>query len=228
MNIFFAYPDSAKYGRMVPKSKIYEYAKASAKLKDLFVEQVDKITWAYKLAPETINIKATKSVPEIQVFEIKLKTNELHKDILTAIDKAIPFPLIFELVDGDKRKAAATYKRPNVADKLKWVISDYFETQWHKEPLGREILPMALDLGALYEKLLNPLMPEEVQADTPIQVRIDKLEEIKIQRREVEKIEAKLKQEKQFKKKIAINSELRKSKQALAELEKNIVEASSG
>ncbi|GHF12480.1 hypothetical protein GCM10017044_03040 [Kordiimonas sediminis] len=220
MSPFFNYPDSAKYGRMVPKSKIYEHAKASIRLKDLFIEQVDKITWAYKLAPETININATRSVPEIQVFEIRLKSNALHKDILTAIDKAIPFPLIFELVHGDRRKMVATYKRQNEADKSKWVISDHLESAWHKTPVERSSLPPTLDLKALYEKLLAPLFPDEVAPEAPMQARIDRLEEIKAQRREVENIEAKLKKEKQFKKKVAINATLRDAKQKLKELEK--------
>lgn len=228
MTVFFAYPDSAKYGRMVPKSKIYEHAGAGTKLKDLFVEQVDKITWAYKLAPETINIKATSSVPEIQVFEIRLKSQNIHHDVLKAIDKAIPFPLIFELVHGDKRKAVATYKRPNEADKTKWVISDYLASDWLPEPteaIERDVMPLALDLGVLYEKLLEPLVPPEVSgavpSETSIQAKIDRLEEIRAQQREVEKIEAKLKKEKQFKKKVAINAELRAAKDKLKLLENN-------
>ncbi|SDE27241.1 DUF4391 domain-containing protein [Kordiimonas lacus] len=218
MSPFFCYPNSTKYGRVVPKSKIYEYSKASTRLKDLFIEQVDKITWAYKLAPETINVRATKSVPEIQIFEIRLKSQTLHQDILRAIDKAIPFPLIFELVYGDKRKVVATYKRPNEADKTKWVISDHLEVPWQSAPAERASLPTALDLKALYEKLLAPLLPMEIATEAPMQARIDRLEEIKAQRREVERIEAKLQKEKQFKKKVVINRELREAKQKLADI----------
>lgn len=64
-NAFFDYPKAAAFGRVVPKSRIYEHAEASTALKDLFVTQVDQIVWKFKLAPETINLAATQAVSEI-------------------------------------------------------------------------------------------------------------------------------------------------------------------
>ena len=90
-------PQGAAFGRVVPKSKIYEHAGAGTALKDLFVTQVDQIVWKYKLAPETMNLAATKAVSEIQVFGISLRDGKLDEEVLRAIDRAIPFPLIFEL-----------------------------------------------------------------------------------------------------------------------------------
>lgn len=218
-NPFFAWPQAAYYGRVVPKQKIYDHARASSRLKDLFVEQVDKITWAYKLAPETINVTGTKSVSEIQVFEVRLKEADLHPDILKAIDKAIPFPLVFELVFDGRRQLVATYKRPNEADKSKWVIGEHLMSDWLDEPEMRVTLPVSLNLSALYEKLLEPLVPEEVQSEEPMQIRMERLEQIRLQRREVDKIETRLTKEKQFKKKVAINAELRAARQKLGDLE---------
>ncbi|NJO33870.1 MAG: DUF4391 domain-containing protein, partial [Rhodospirillales bacterium] len=40
---FFDYPKAAAFGRVVPKSRIYEHAGASTALRDLFVTQVDQI-----------------------------------------------------------------------------------------------------------------------------------------------------------------------------------------
>ena len=68
--VLFDYPKNAFFGKTIPKTKFYEHGNVSNKLKDLFVKQVDQITWLYKLAPETINVQSTKDVPEIQVFEI--------------------------------------------------------------------------------------------------------------------------------------------------------------
>ena len=108
----FDYPRSAAFGRVLPKNKIYEHAGASAGLKQLFVTQVDQIVWRFKLAPETINLAATSAVTEIQIFEISLRTGSLDGDILRAIDRAIPFPIIFELTWSGKRRAAAAFPRP--------------------------------------------------------------------------------------------------------------------
>lgn len=158
MTAFFDYPKSAAFGRVVPKNKIYEHADANTALKDLFVREVDQIVWRFKLAPETTNLDATAAVGEVQVFGISLKTGHLDEAVLRAIDKAIPFPLIFELTWRGKRKATAAFKRPSEADGSKWVISEYFATDWAPEDAPREPLPVSLDLGALYDRLLTAMM----------------------------------------------------------------------
>ena len=58
-SVLFEYPKSSAFGRIVPKSKIYEHVSPSKALKELFVGQVDQIVWQYKLAPETINLRQT-------------------------------------------------------------------------------------------------------------------------------------------------------------------------
>ena len=78
-NASFIFPPSSLVCKVLPKSKIYEHSKPGNAVKELFVKQVDKIIWQYKLAPETINLPAKPSVPEIQVFTITLKTQELSE-----------------------------------------------------------------------------------------------------------------------------------------------------
>ena len=56
MSAFFEYPKSAAFGRVLPKTKIYDHARATARLKQLFVDQVEQVIWRFKLAPETINL----------------------------------------------------------------------------------------------------------------------------------------------------------------------------
>lgn len=61
----YDWPRAAAFGRVIPKNKIYEHAGANSGLKDLFVREVDQIVWSHKLAPETVNLAATKQVAEI-------------------------------------------------------------------------------------------------------------------------------------------------------------------
>ena len=225
MNPLFTYPKSAAYGRMVAKSKIYEHAKASAKLKDLFVDQIDKITWAYKLASATVNLPETKAVPEIQIFHIRQKLPELKEDILRAIDRAIPFPIIFELYWKDKVKVVASYKRPHKSqngdkDKNKWVISDYLHSDWQDKNAERENLPTVTNLDQLYNKLLAPIMPIKADEGEDMAMQVARVEEIHAQKREVERIKSRMGKEKQFKKRVQLNSDLKKAKAVLAGLVK--------
>ena len=206
LSAFFEYPKAAAFGKVLPKSKIYGYAQASARLKQLFVDQVDQIVWKYKLAPETINLGATKEVTEIQVFGVAVRTGSLDEDVLLAIDKAIPFPLFFELTHGGRRKAMAAYKRPSGT---KWAVSEYFESEWESEDKPRAPLPTALNLGGLYDRLLSALMPDEVGKSEPLEARVLRTEALRAKSREVDRIKGRLSREKQFNKRVAINAELR-------------------
>ena len=218
MSALFAYPKAAQFGRVVAKSKVYGHAGVSARIRQLFVEQVDQIVWQYKLAPETINLPATKSISEIQVFGVSLRTAELSDDVLAAIDRAIPFPIIFELSRTGQRKAIAAFKRPSEADSAKWVISGYFSSDWEAEDKSRQPLPTALNLSGLYDRLLSALMPTGLHAAEPLEARVARLEEIWAKERDIARIKARLAREKQFNKRVAINAELRQATQELNSL----------
>lgn len=246
----FAWPKTAAFDRVVPKSKIYEHGAVGSALKDRFVQQVEQITWTYKLAPETVNLPASKTVTEIQVFCIMLKGAELDRNVLKAIDRAIPFPLIFELVQGTRIKLAAAYKQSSRSqkgegDSSRWRIGNYFESDWQSEQTTRQPLPVALDMSSLYEQLLGPLVQDGItrvkelssvpEAREPpaaiysvtasseqagrvtLEQRIELAEAIAAQEKEIQRIKARLGREKQFNKRVAINSELHGAKQKLSE-----------
>ena len=212
MTGLFEFPRSAALSRVVPKARIYEHAGADTTLKALFVEQVDQIVWRFKLAPETLNLSATRLVPEIQVFEIALRTGTLSGEVLRAIDRAIPFPLIFELTHAGRRRVIAAFKRPSEADSSRWVVSEYFAAEWDAEDALRQPLPVAIDLGSLYDRILTALMPVPAHANEDVQARVERMEAIRAKEREVERIRARLTREKQFNKRVAINAELRAAK----------------
>lgn len=215
-----AYPKQAAFGRVLPKNKIYEHSGATKRLKNLFVEQVEQIVWQFKLAPETINLPARPGVPEIQIFSIQLKTAELHEDVLRCIDGAVQFPIIFELHRGQVNQAQAqmiaAYKRPGDSEVSRWVISDYFATDWLPAASPRVEMPLALDMAALYEALLHRLIPLPARQQETLAELVVRVEKVHAKRREVEKIQARLTKEKQFNRKVEINAELRKLKSELA------------
>lgn len=218
MTAFFDYPKGAALGRVIPKTRIYEHAGAGTALKDLFVTQVDQILWKFKLAPETVNLAATRTAGEIQVFSISLRTGKLDEEVLRAIDRAVPFPLIFELTWSGKRKAVAAFKRQSEADPTKWVISEYFATDWTPGDAPRRPLPVALSLGSLYDSILTSMMPASATTGEDIQARVTRMETIRAKTREVDRIKARLSREKQFNKRVTINAELRVVKQELQRL----------
>jgi hypothetical protein len=214
----FAYPKQAQFGRVLPKNKIYEHASPTPALKALFIQQIEQIVWQYKLAPETINLAATPAVPEIQIFDISLKTPELDHDVLRCIDKAIPFPIIFQLFYNSRVQTVATFKRPNEADGSKWVIDGYFADEWQSIEVPRQPLPVALDLQGLYEQLLRQLLPLPPREQEPLKNQVERLMQWHGKHSEYQKLQARLNKEKQFNRKVEINAQLRRLKTELEQL----------
>lgn len=220
--VLFDYPKNTAFGCVLPKIKIYEHGKPRTAVKKLFVRQVEQIIWQYKLAPETVNQKPSRTVPEIQIFSIALKGDEFNPEVLRCIDLAIPYPIIFELCFDGKVKPVAAFKRPSEADASKWVISEYFDAEWAPADTPRKPLPMVLNLGVLYSHLLIPLMPYPARPGEDLQMLVERIELIRLKQRELERCEARLRKEKQFNFKVAINTELRDLKQELENLTRQL------
>ena len=196
--MFFDYPKQAKFGRKIPKSTIYENASVNAELKEKFVNQIDKIIWQYKLAPNTLNLQATENVPEIQIFDVYLKTKVIDHALFEVIDKAINFPIIFQIYQESSVKIKAAYKRPSNADQNKWVTETYFESEWLDQATQKQLLPTALDLGKLYEQLLKSLMPAEVknhETSSTLEQQVSRVNEINALQKDIDKLKSKYKKE---------------------------------
>ena len=205
----FAWPAQAAVNRPVPKTKIYAHAKPTAALRALFVAQVESITWAYKLAPESINLPAKPDVPEIEVFEIALKLPDVHHSVLRCIDKAIPFPILFVLRHDGKSQPIAAYKRPSEATSGQWVLGDYHAAPWQPDDVPRHGLPVALDLQGLYEQLLRQHLPVPARAGETLREQLDRLAQLQAKQAAAAKLQARLAQEKQFNRKVELNAQLR-------------------
>lgn len=222
--MLYSYPKQTYFGKMIAKSKIYEHANPTTALKDKFVSQIEKIIWQYKLASETINLQATSSVPEIQIFDIRLKGNDLDEALLRVIDKAIPFPIFYQIYRGNEVKVKAAYKRPSDAKKNKWIVESYFESEWMDIDTPREPLPLALDLEKLYEQMMKALLPKELietATQTAIKEQVELIDKIKAKERAYDKLKVKRDREKQFNRKAELNAELKKLKKEIETLSRS-------
>jgi len=214
----FAYPKQAEVNRVVPKSKIYAHAKPSKRVRELFVSEVDEILWKYKLSPETINLRARDGITEIEVFEITLKTPELDDAVLEAIDRAIPFPLLFQLIHADTIRFVASYKRKSETDSSKWVIEASFQSE--PQPLAAERLPLpvSLDLAGLYDQVVRCHIPLRARVDESLADYVARFQAIETKSRELQQLEARLEREKQFNRKVELNASLRSVSRELENL----------
>jgi len=218
MSVLFEYPKQAAFNKPLPKSKIYDYARPGNRIKNAFIAQIEKIIWSYKLAPETINLPAKPEVPEIQVFSIWLKKQEFDEDVFRTIDKAIHFPVFYELIYNKQIKSIAAYKRPSDADNSKWVVDSYFESEWLDANTKRKPLPVVLDMTNLYEEMLYQLMPLPPKKGETLKVQAERLSQIRLKQKEVTRLEKQLNKEKQFNRRVEINTKLKAARHELAQL----------
>lgn len=205
----FAYPAKAEFNRVLPKIKIYSNAKPSQKVKAMFISQVEEIVWKYKLAEGTINLAPRDGFAEIQVFEIALKEPDLGPEVLSVIDKAIPYPIFFRLRYGDRLKRMAAYKRPAADDSGNWMTESYFETPWVNATDPVLPLPVALDIKALYEQMLFAFIDLPSRPGETLQALVERVGLIRKHIRELQALEAKMHKERQFNRKVELNAQVR-------------------
>lgn len=205
--VLFEYPKQAFFGKTIPKTKFYEHGNVSSKLKDLFVKQIDQISWLYKLAPETINVQATKDVPEIQVFEIALKGDELSEDVLLCIDKAVQFPIIFEIKSNAGVKTVCALKTKTIGDG--WKISYYMQSEVCANNIKRIPLDVGLNLNSVYEQIIRAISVMKMQRGESLEDYVGRGAAIKSKTILIDGLKKKVQAEKQFNKKVELNSKLR-------------------
>jgi hypothetical protein len=140
-----------EWSRRPPEERTPEAigGRAPAKLRQRLAEQVQDIVWAYKLAPETINLPAGGGVAEVQVFRVLLKGAELDHDLLRAVDRAVSFPVWFELhpeataapTTGGMLQPMAAPKRPHATDSARQVLGEYLAGEPQPADAPRAPLP---------------------------------------------------------------------------------------
>ena len=210
----YKFPPQAKVDRLIPKNKFYEQGKANTKIEQLFVDQVENIRWAYKLASSTIHLQDQEDLKEIQIFRVKSRVEDLDVSILSFIDKLILTPIVFEVIYQDKVKVVATYKRLNQADKTKAVIGQYYASDW-LEDADRVELPLYLKLADLYEHFIAQILPITSSEDSgdddesvSIELKLQKAQQLESLQKQLDKLKSKLRNEKQFNRRVELNKQL--------------------
>jgi hypothetical protein len=218
VDLLYEWPVAAKFGSRVPKEKFYEHGNVNTALREKFVSQVQRITWAYKLAESTINLPGSTSVPEIQVFLIDTKTGDVAGQVLSAIDTAIQYPIIFEITrttasEQQVRMAAAHKQLGSGAPKL----SAYFSTGWLASDTERQSLPTAISLATLYSAVIEPMTPVMVRPGEEMSEVAGRLATVRKLEREIIALERKLRAEPQLNRKIELRRTLKTRQQELEE-----------
>jgi Domain of unknown function (DUF4391) len=224
MSTLFAWPAAAKVESRIPRDRLFRQAGGGKAIRALYDTQVQRIDWAFKLFERSVNLPAAGGVDEIEVSRITVRGDRIDDRVLAHIDKAIPHPIIFELVrhapDGDEVMLAAAYKRRSEADKSQAVKLEHWRGEWVAETQTRTPLPQAASLEGLYAGLLRSLWPHGPRGGESLRAQAERLSRIATQGKVVERLQLQLRRTRDFARKTEINRELRTVQAALKELTK--------
>jgi hypothetical protein len=217
--LLYRWPKAAEFGRVVPKTKFYEHTSLGSTVKDRFVSDVRRITWAYKLAESTINLPGSSEVPEIQVFEIEAKEEGVAEGVLAAIDKAVRTPIIFEISRSEGADEAihmvAAHKQLGTGAPK---VGPYFSSDWQPEHGARAPLPTAIDLTSMYTALLEPLTPVASRPGENVSDIVSRLTTVRLLEREIAALDRKFRNEPQLNRKVELRRTLKTRQATLADL----------
>ena len=213
-------PYSTEVNRNISKNKFYEKADISSALKESFVNDIEKIIWTNKLSPKTFNISGSDNFKELEVFHIKLKKAKFNPKILEAIDKAIPYYILFVLEYDGKYQIWLGYKEKSANSTNKANIIRYFNSEWSKEPI---LVLQGNKLESIYENFLSQLSDGliDTSSEEDLKTKVNQTVEINKLEQQIAKLILKRNNEKQFNRQCELNKEIKLLRAKLKELTNN-------
>ena len=202
-------PNSTEFNKRIPKQKFYDNLSVTPTLKKAFTDQIKVIYWRNKIAPTTVNLAASDSVTEIEVFEIQLNTPELDESVLLQIDREIPYHILLLLEYGGQYRAVIGYKEASTSGKTTFKVDRYYATDWMDE----SSLPVHLEglsMDAVYENFVRRIAGDALADEngTTLKESVEQQKQREQIKKQIAALEAKIRKEKQPKKKFELVQEL--------------------
>lgn len=216
-------PKSTEFNKRIPKQKFYENLTVTPALKTAFKEQIKVIYWRNKIASTTMNLAPGTTVTELEVFEIKLNSGNLDEAVLRQIDKEIPYHILFLLEYEEKYQAWIGYKEAAQSGNNVFKVTGYYHTDWLAEDaLG--IKADGLNVDAVYENFVRQIAGDKLQTATgeSLEETVARAEKKKQLQKQIDVLQTKIRKEKQLNKQMQMNSELKKLRKEVQQLDASI------
>lgn len=205
-------PATALVNKPVPKNAFFKHAPAGqrAALQRMLTDEVERITWLYKLTAATLNVGAGKSVQEIDVFHYRLKTDTYDLKSFCAMDKLMPRHTVFVIEHSGELDLLMHHKeRSLVRGEERWSCG---EAELRPDTLPDEgpLLTIdGLDLDAVYYGLLSQVSglhattAEAYKGQAALRKQVGRLT------KQVKALQKQVRAERQFNRQIELNGRIR-------------------
>ena len=205
-----ALPKSTEFNKRIQKQKFYDNLNVSPTLKRSFIDQIKVIYWANKIAASTVNLAEGKDVTEIEVFEVKLNIPTLDEAVLKQIDREIPYHILFILEYENQFQAWIGYKEAAGSGTAAFKVNKYYHTEWMLE----DELPIKLEglnIQTVYENFVRQIAGEALQSSQTESLKesVERDKQAEGLRKQIEKLQTKIRKEKQLNRQMQMNTELK-------------------
>lgn len=172
------------------------------------------VTLTNVLNNDTLNFSASGNVKEIYVFEITLNVKTVPSLFISALDKAISFHTVFILRYGNEEMLYGAFKEYGEKG---MKIGKYYFTDWSSE--RTVALPLGVNsLDEIYMAIIDELIPiiaRQAENTKDLVARYDEIVKLK---KEIEKLQRLVDNEKQPKRRFELNDELKRKKREIESL----------
>ncbi|MCI6086065.1 MAG: DUF4391 domain-containing protein [Selenomonas sp.] len=208
------FPQSAYYGRRVPKKAFIEKLALDSPVRRSMTEDIERIEWTWSLKEATLHLPRGREVEEIEVFTVRLKRATFDERMLFAFDRQIPYHLLYLMEHDGKQQAWIGYKEAAAANEA-FRVGQYYHTAW----MDADALPLAIEgvtLDDVYEHFVRQVAGTALRQRTPdetLKASVKTSERIAALDKQIADIAKRLKKEKQFNRKITLHSEKKRLEQ---------------
>jgi len=226
--IYFNFPKECKIDKNIPKEAIYKNINADEKMKNLFVDSIERVRLKYSLNYQNTNINSyingNEKYEEINFITIELRHLGNEDRIMKIFHSFIPKATVLILQYGEKTLLSTAIKSIDKGIKVEKI----YNTPWYIMEDQSEFLQSldmkgynSINLKEFYRSISDRIKAfkvfgEHLQGKT---LESEKLDELIRLKEELEEIKIKMKKENQLNRRVELSLELKKKNLQLKNLE---------
>ena len=206
----------------MPKNAFYKRAKPQrvTALRDFLTTTFERITWLYKLHPNTLKLADGQQVHEIDVFLCTLKGASYNERLLSELDALLPRPTLYLMKHEGGFDLLAQHKVLNEQGAMQ--CSGRWERLSKVDLSAQPLTLVGLDMDAVYAHMLGQLSQLGTQTEADYLSANELRQQAQQLKKQCETLEKKKKQEKQYNLRLEIHRALKQQQAELAKLENEI------
>lgn len=209
------YPESCMLWKNVPKTSFYRHLEVSTSMKKRFQNDVESISWLYKIAPTTLQVQATESMREIEVFLVELKNDTCGTELFQYIDRFMPQYIVFLLHYETQYRFLINYKEWADEAHTRFTITQSFESGWLTT--AQLSLPMqGSELPDIYENFVRYIASDQLSKDDNLKEAVLSYQEQQVLQKRLAALQAQIAKESQPKRKFELHQQIISLKEKLS------------